>query len=163
MLAHIPTWVFLVFALLVALGVWQSRPRVVSPIAPVVLAVAFPLYSLYGVVSSFGAAVSTLLPWIAGLALSILAGQRVFGPRDLARIPGSTRVRIPGSWMPFALMMGIFLAKFAVGFVQGARLPVGQQAWFAPAICLFLGALSGGFASRAVTVRSFLRAATSGA
>ena len=157
MLAHVPTWVFIVFALLVALGIWQSRPRVVSPMAPTVLAVAFPLYSLYGVISSFGAAFAILLPWVAGLLSSILVGQRVFGPRNLARIPDSTKVRIPGSWMPFALMMGIFLAKFAVGFVQGARLPVGQQVWFAPAVCFSLGALSGGFASRAVTVRRFLR------
>ena len=157
MLAHVPTWVFIVFALLVALGIWQSRPRVVSPMAPTVLAVVFPLYSLYGVISSFGAASVALLPWVAGLLLSILAGQRVFGPRNLARIPGSTTVRIPGSWMPLALMMGIFLAKFAVGFVQGARSSVGQQVWFAPAVCFSLGALSGGFASRAVTVRRFMR------
>ena len=163
MLAHVPIWVFLVFVLLVALGIWQSRPRVVSPAVPTVLAVAFPLYSLYGVISSFGASLVILLPWIVGLVSSILVGQRVFGPRNLARIPGSTKVRIPGSWMPFALMMGIFLAKFAIGFVQGARLPVGQQVWFAPTVCFSLGALSGGFASRAVTVRTFLRAATSDA
>ena len=163
MLSHIPTWVFGVFALLLVLGIWLSRPRAVSPIAPVALAVGFPIYSLYGVVSAFEAAAATILPWVAALLLSALLGQRIFGPRNLARVPGTAKVQVPGSWLPLGLMMGIFLAKFVVGFVQGADLPVGHQAWFAPAVCFALGALSGGFVSRAVTIRRFVNAATSDA
>lgn len=159
MLANVPAWVFGVFALLLALGIWMSRPRAVSPIAPVVLAIAFPIYSFYGVLASFGMAIATVLPWGGALLLSVLLGKRVFGPRNLAREPGTAKVQVPGSWLPLGLMMGIFLARFAMGFVQGAQLPLGHQAWFAPTVCFVLGALSGGFASRAITTLLFLRRA----
>jgi hypothetical protein len=163
MVAHVPAWVFAVFALLLALGIWLSRPRAVSPIVPVVMAVVFPVYSLYGLVGAFGVTVVSILSWAAALLMSVLLGKRVFGPANLARVPGTSKVRIPGSWMPLGLMMGIFVAKFAVGFVQGAHLPVGQRVWFAPTMCIVLGALSGGFASRAIAIRRFLGAATSDA
>jgi hypothetical protein len=156
MLSHIPVWVFAVFALLIALGIWQSRPRTVSPAAPALLAAGFLLYSLYGVISSFGASAACLLPWALAVLSCVLAGSRAFGPTDLTRVPGTTKVRIPGSWLPLGLMLGIFVAKFAVGFVAGARLSVGTQAWFAPAVSFVLGALSGGFASRAVTIRRYI-------
>jgi hypothetical protein len=156
MIAHIPAWVFAVFALLLALGVWMSRPRAFSPIGTVVMAVVFPIYSLYGVISSFGIAAVPVFSWAAALLVSILLGRRVFGPADLARVSGTTRVQVPGSWLPLGLMMGIFVVKFAIGFVHGSHSPVGGQAWFAPAVCFALGAFSGGFVSRALTIRRFL-------
>ena len=154
--SRVPIWVFAVWALLVALGVWQSRPRTVSPVTPVLLALGFLLYSLYGVVGAFGASLASLLPWALGALSSVLAGPRVFGPAGLTRVPGTSRVRVPGSWLPLGLMMGIFAAKFAVGFVEGAHSAIGQEAWFAPAVSVVLGALSGGFASRALTIRRCL-------
>lgn len=153
MLSHLPVWPFAVLLVLIALGIWQSRSRVVSPIAPAVLAVAFLLYSIYGVVSSFGATLSALGPWVAAVLLSVVAGRPAFGPPAVTRLPETRKIQLPGSWLPLALMMGIFVVKFIVGFVEGARLPGGQQAWFAPAASFLLGALSGGFASRAVTIR----------
>ena len=156
MLSRIPIWVFAVLALLIALGIWQSRPRTVSPATPILLALGFLLYSLYGVIGAFGISLAGLLPWTLAVASSVLAGPRVFGPADLTRVPGTSRIRVPGSWLPLGLMLGIFAAKFAVGFAEGAHLPVRNDAWFAPLISAALGALSGGFASRALTVRRYL-------
>jgi hypothetical protein len=61
-------------------------------------------------------------------------------------------VLVPGSSLPLVLMVCIFAAKFVVGFVAGAHLEVGHSAWFAPAIGLALGLLSGAFVVRALAV-----------
>ena len=163
MLAHIPPWVFGIFALLVALGVLLSRPRAVLPIAPLLVAAGFMAYSLWGVISSFDASLANIFPWAAGLLASVLLGKQLFGPRGMTRVSGTRKILVPGSWLPLALMMGIFLVKFIVGFVRGAHLPLEMQGWFAPAVCFALGCFSGGFTTRAINVHRFAKAAANNA
>jgi hypothetical protein len=162
MLAHVPTWVYGLFALLLALGLLFTRPRAVHPVVPSLMAVGFGCYSLYGVISSFGASLTNILPWAIGMAVSAFLGRPYFGPKELSRVAGSPKVLVPGSWLPLALMMGIFAVKFFVGVVRGAHLAVGTEAWFAPAVCLVLGLLSGGFTTRGLNVRRYVQATAAG-
>lgn len=67
MLAHIPTWVFFLFAGLLALGVWLGRPRAVSPRLQIVVAIGFLGYSIWGVISAFGGSPISLLLWAVGV------------------------------------------------------------------------------------------------
>ena len=67
-------------------------------------------------------------------------------------------MRLPGSWLPLALMVGIFVAKFALGFATGADAPVVHEAWFIAVVSAVLGMFSGAFAARAVAVQRFVRA-----
>lgn len=158
MLAHVPTWVYGLFALLLALGLLFTRARAVHPVVPTLMAVGFGCYSLYGVISSFGAAPTTVASWAIGMAVSAFLGRPYFGPRELSRVAGSPKVLVPGSWLPLALMMGIYAVKFFVGVVRGARLPIGTEEWFGPGVCLVLGLLSGGFTARGLNVRRYVRA-----
>lgn len=158
MLAHVPTWVYGLFALLLALGLLFTRARAVHPAVPSLMAVGFGCYSLYGVISSFGASPTTVAPWAIGMAISAFLGRPYFGPKELSRVAGSPKVLVPGSWFPLTLMMGIFAVKFFVGVVRGAHLPIGSEDWFAPAVCLVLGLLSGGFTARGLNVRRYVRA-----
>jgi hypothetical protein len=156
MLSQIPMWPFAILALLVALGLWQRRTREVPVAAPAAVAAVFVAYSIYGVVSSFGVSPYPLAAWAVGLVLALTVAAPVFVPRGLVLAAGAKRLLVPGSWLPLVLMVCIFAAKFVVGFVAGAHLEVGHSAWFAPAIGLALGALSGAFVVRALAV---LRAA----
>lgn len=162
MLAHVPTWVYGLFALLLALGLLFTRPRAVHPVVPSLMAVGFGCYSFYGVISSFGASAINILPWAIGMAVSAFLGRPYLGPNELCRVEGSPKVLVPGSWLPLALIMGIFAVKFFVGVVHGARLPVGTEAWFAPTACLFLGLLSGGFTARGLNVLRYVQATAAG-
>jgi hypothetical protein len=163
MFSQIPLWPFAILALLVALGIWQHRAREVTSAAPATVAVAFLAFSIYGVVSSFGVTPYPLVAWVFGFALSLTLGWKVVAPRGLQPTANPNRVLLPGSWLPLVLMLCIFSAKFVVGFVEGAHLAVGRSAWFAPAIGLALGALSGGFAVRALAVFRFARRGNSDA
>jgi len=113
--------------------------------------------SLYGVMSAFGASLTPVLAWAAGFAAAVLLGGPVFAPRGLAQ--EGNAVRMPGSWLPLWLMVGIFSAKFALGFATGVGAHVVHEAWFIAAVSAALGLFSGAFAARATAVHRFVRAA----
>lgn len=157
MTSTLPLWPLLILAALIALGVRQSRDRLVQPQTLVRLAAVMLALSLYGVASAFGAHALPLLAWAAGLSAVLVLGRGVLAPRVLAR--EGAAVRLQGSWLPLALMLGIFVAKFVLGFAAGVGSPVVHQAWFVAAASLTFGLLSGAFAARASAVRRMSNAA----
>ena len=157
MLAAIPVWVPAIFLGLLALGYRQSLTRSVRPVALVASALAMLGLSLFGVVSAFGAQLLPLLMWAAGVMAALSIGRPLLAAQGL-RVVGD-RVLVPGSWVPMALLLGIFAAKFLLGFAAGVHAPVLQQAWFAAAMSLLLGALSGGLGARAWAVQRCARGA----
>ncbi len=159
MLAKIPLWVFFVLALLLYLGFRPSRTRQVAPVTMVMVAAAMFGISLFGVTTAFGARPYALIAWTTGLVAALALGPRVFGPRGMALVPESSSVEVAGSWLPLALMMGIFVAKFAQGFTTGLGSPIVSQPWFVATESLFLGLLSGGFVVRAIALGRFARTA----
>jgi hypothetical protein len=156
--AHFPIWPFAILAILLALGYRQSRSRVVQPATLVRLAVAMLALSLYGVTATFGFGIVPVLAWAVGFAASVRLGGQFLAPRGLSREDGA--VRMPGSWVPMGLMVGIFLAKFGLGFATGVHAEVLHEAWFIAAACAALGLLSGAFSARAKAVHRFDRAAS---
>ena len=156
--ASLPLWVPALFLGLVVLGYRQSLPHVVKPTKLVVIAAAMLGLSIYGVFSAFGADPLAFMAWATGYAAAVTIGAQRIGPRLAA---ADTKVRVPGSWTPLALMLGIFTAKFILGAATAMRAPVLHDAGFILAMSLALGALSGGFGARAVAVHrcASLRAA----
>ncbi|HEY8879374.1 MAG TPA: DUF6622 family protein [Roseateles sp.] len=157
MTAHLPVWPFAILAVLLALGYRQSRDRLVQPLTLVKLAIGMLALSLYGVTAAFGAQLLPVLAWAAGFAAALLLADVAFAPRGLAR--EGAAVRVPGSWLPLGLMLGIFAAKFGLGFASGVGAPVLGQAWFIAAMSAAFGLFSGAFAARAAAVQRFVRAA----
>ncbi len=155
--AHLPVWPFAILAVLLAVGYRQSRSRLVRPATLVTLAAAMLALSLFGVIATFGAGAVPVLAWAAGFAATVWFGAPLVAPRGLAHEGGA--VRMPGSWVPMGLMLGIFMTKFGLGFAAGVHAEVLRQAWFIAAACAALGLLSGAFAARARAVRDFGRAA----
>ncbi len=149
MSTSIPPWVPVLFLVLVFLGYRQSLPHTVKPATRVAVALAMLGLSLHGVLSAFRSEPLALLAWAAGYGASLSLGVPRFGA-GLATV--GTRVRVPGSWVPLALVLGIFTAKFALGFATATHAPVLHQLGFVIVMSLALGGLSGGFGARAVAV-----------
>ena len=152
----LPLWPFAILAGLVALGYRQSQERIVKPATLARVAAVMLSLSLYGVMASFGASPLPVLAWAVGFGGALLLGGALFAPRQLAR-EGSA-VRLPGSWLPLGLMLGIFMAKFALGFATGIGAPFVHQAWFVALMSAAFGLFSGAFAARAMAVHRFVRA-----
>jgi hypothetical protein len=159
MTASIPSWLPALFLGLVFLGYRQSLPRTVKPGALVAVALAMFGFSLYGVVNAFGAEPLALVLWALGYAIAAVLGARHFASRGLTAVGAS--VRIPGSWAPLGLMLGIFAAKFVLGFATSVHSPLLHQIGFVAVMSFVLGTLSGGFGARAVAVHRCAAASAS--
>ena len=157
MTASIPVWVPFVLLLLLVLGYRQSLARTVRPGMLVSVALGMFAFSLYGLVAAFGATAVALALWVAGYAVSLVAGARRVSSGGMAVVGSS--VHVPGSWVPLALFMGIFATKFVLGFATGVHSPIVSQTWFVAAMSVVLGLLSGGFGARAMAVHRFARSA----
>ena len=146
-----PTWVFVLFAGLLAFGLLQTRDRTVKKPVAYLLPAAMVVLSLSGVQSGFGLKVIPLAAWLAGLLLATFVARRAFRQSALSFDPQHNRFFIPGSWAPLAVIMGIFFTKYALAVVQSRMgAPVGREA--AAGLSLLLGAFSGYFVARALAL-----------
>ena len=63
---------------------------------------------------------------------------------------GARIFQVQGSWVPLALMMGIFATKYFVGVASAMHPELTRQTAFALGFSALYGAFSGVFAGRAV-------------
>lgn len=155
---HTPAWVFALLAGLVWLGIRRSRPGEVSRGQLLAVPVAMTGLSLAGLAQSFGADVVAIVAWTTayGAMLALSLGRP---PRnDVQYSSASKRFRVPGSWLPLALMMTIFFTRYAVAVTLVLQPALSRDTGFVAAVGLVYGLLSGGFAARAaMTWRSASR------
>jgi hypothetical protein len=156
-LQHVPVWVFGLLALLIGLGVAQSFPRSVSMRRSAVLPIALMSVSLAGVVSTFGALAPALAAWAGGVGIALAALQ---GRVDVSAVSYSARhqvFKLPGSWAPLALMMGLFAVKFVAGAMLALQPSLATSMPFALGASASYGLFSGAFLGRAMALWSLAR------
>ena len=144
-LSHIPLWVAVLFIGLVILGLMQARDRQVPLWRAAILPVAMMVYSLYGVISSFGLSVITIVLWLLGIAIAFGINRTLRYPRHAAYSPDEKTYTIKGSYIPMLLIMLIFWTKFLVGFGKGVQWDMVNTVGFTGAVSLSLGIFSGMF------------------
>ena len=148
-ISRTPVWVWGLLVFLLALGLRQSRRSTLSLKRVIILPVAMTSLSVFGTLSAFGAAPAGLLVWsLAAIALGSLVWQRP-APKGARYDAASDSFDVPGSWFPVALMMGIFVTKYAVGVSLSMHPALAQQATFVMGTCALYGAFSGVFIGRA--------------
>jgi len=151
-LTHTPTWVFVLLAVLLALGVQQLFPRRVSLTRATLMPLAMTALSVSGVVTAFGAASAALVVWaLATVAAAALSLRRPL-PAGTRYDTASRSFFIAGSAVPMAMILGIFSTKYAVGVGLALHPELAQSAGFALTIGALYGAFSGLFAARVLAL-----------
>ncbi|CAJ0789561.1 hypothetical protein LMG7141_02244 [Ralstonia condita] len=146
--SHTPAWVFVVFAGLIALGLRQTRPRIVSRRRLIVLPLLIAAYSFYGVaLASHGSALA-LAVWLAAVCAAFLL-TRVSPPRG-AESQAADTVRIPGSWVPMVAIVGLFGARYAYNVMLAIHPDIMQSGGFMVLFSALFGFLGGLLISRSV-------------
>jgi hypothetical protein len=153
-LRHTPEWVYAVFLGLIVLGLIQSRPREVAPLMVAILPVALGVFSLTRVLSAFGPEPLALAAWAAGTAAALLVNRALKQPAGAHWSTASGTFHVPGSWVPLALMMAVFFARYALAVSQVMTPELAHSAGFAAAASFGFGLLSGIFLARAMWVWS---------
>lgn len=149
-LAHTPTWVFVLFAVLAWFGAKQLRAGRVSLTRVMVMPVAMSALSVYGSISAFGDSPLAIVCWAAAAVACALLVR-------LRPLPATTRYDVAtrsfdvaGSAVPLMLMMGIFFTKYIVGVQMAMHPALAHQAGFVLPVSLLYGAFSGIFSARAL-------------
>ncbi|AOS81066.1 MULTISPECIES: DUF6622 family protein [Hydrogenophaga] len=151
-LSHTPAWVFALFVVLLAFGLMQTRTRRVRKLPALLLPAGMVALSLAGVQSSFGLRPLPLLAWAAALAVAALLGYRWFRDDRVKYDAATATFFIPGSWAPLAVIMAIFLAKYAYAVMLAMKAEVIASALFVIALSAVYGLLSGYFVARAINL-----------
>jgi hypothetical protein len=149
-----PNWVYLLFVGLIALGYLQSRPRELAPVMLAVLPAALGVFSLSRVLAVFGPALPGLAAWAAGTAAALLLNRALKQPAGARWSAATGTFHVPGSWVPLALMMAVFFARYALAVSLVMAPGLAHSAVFAIAASFAFGLLSGMFLARALWVWS---------
>ena len=148
-LAHVPAWVWFLLAALLALGLSQTRDRWVSAARLRRMPLAFLAFAAWSTVGTFGWQALTLLGFLGGLwatrQLVLASGWPGPARHDAAR----DAYFVPGSWLPLAVMMGIFTVKFLLGMTLAMSPALAQQAGVMLGVSALNGALGSLFLARA--------------
>ncbi|TXH12197.1 DUF6622 family protein [Pseudoxanthomonas mexicana] len=156
-LTHTPLWVFGLFFGLVYLGYLQSRTRQVSRGRLIVLPLAMLAWSLYSVWSTFDAHLTALAAWACAWVAVVVIGLAWVPSRRVAYDVSTAQFTLPGSWMPLALMMGIFFFRYAVAVIHGIRPGALDTAGTVLLVAGAYGLFSGLFMARAMGVLVVVR------
>lgn len=113
-LQHTPVWVFVLFAVLLALGLISLRTRTVKTWRPLVAPAVFILWGIYGLMVRLDA--SALLPLYWACAALVAAALAWYGTNldTMEPDPARGQVRIEGSAFPLVRNMVLFFAKYAI-------------------------------------------------
>lgn len=151
-LTHTPLWAFALFFGLVCLGIVQSRTRQVSRRRLIVLPVAMLGWSLYSVWSTFDTHLAALAAWACAWGAVVAIGLARGPSRTASYDAAIAQFTMAGSWLPLALMMGIFFFKYAVAVAHAVKPGVLGTPVAAVVVAGTYGVFSGLFMARAMRV-----------
>jgi len=148
---HTPLWVWVLLVALLSLGLQQSLPRSVSLRRATLLPVSMLTLSLWGVLSAFGSALA-VTAWVLGGLVAAAWSLHADSPRGVHWSAAEQVFRMPGSWMPLVLILGLFSIKFGIGVSLARHPELSNAAGLALAASLAYGIFSGLFAGRALVL-----------
>ncbi len=148
---HVPRFVWFLLAGLIALGISMSFTRRRSLRAAIVIPLAMITLSFLGVISAFHQPIA-LAAWVGGVVVA-LGVSTALGLWSTVRWSHQERCLIvPGSWIPMAMIMGLFIIKFGVNVMLGMHQELGNDAMFIALAGFAYGAFSGMFLARGVAM-----------
>lgn len=153
--SNTPVWVWGLLAALVSLGLSQVMARQMSLQRVTLTPLVMTGFSVYGIVSGFGAS-PMLWPvvalWLTCWLLVVATTTSRAAPTGTRWDSATGRLFVPGSWLPLVMILGIFLTKYTVGVELAMAPQQAQQAPFALTVAALYGVFSGVFAARGLAL-----------
>lgn len=144
-----PIWAWAILVALIVLGVNQLRARVVSRYSVLIAPVIFLFVGLMAAGRGPVGFTAWALTLIATAAFTFFVWQ----PTGSARYDARTdRLNLPGSVIPMLLMLGIFLLNYVINVALAINPALRSEMTWQIGPAIILGALSGVFIGRALTL-----------
>ena len=146
-IAHTPLYVWALLAFLMYRGYLAASEREVSLRNLFVIPAVMLYLSVSGMQQYFGNGTPVWACWLAGAtAGAALAWRMSGGPIAVNRAEGTVVQR--GSWVPLALMMGIFATRYTIAVLLSIHPAVAQDGAVVVATCAIYGLFNGIFVGR---------------
>ena len=123
-LQHTPPWVWGLLALLVGLGIVATRTRRIALRRALVTPLVFMAWGVSSVAQLAGPV--GLAAWLAAGALGVMIGLATTRLDTLPVDRARGLVTLPGSWLPLARNLAIFLARYGLA-VAAALAPAARD------------------------------------
>lgn len=147
-ISRTPIWVWAILAALIFMGGKALRPRTVKRYTVLIAPIAFLMLGLTSSRGTIGFA-----SW--GISLLAVASFTFFvwKPTAGARyVPEGDQLHMPGSVVPMVLMLAIFLLNYIINVTLAMNPALRNELLWQVGPGIVLGALSGLFAGRALTM-----------
>ena len=156
-LEHTPVWVWVTFFAVITLGILQIRTRDVSIARATVLPVVMIALSLSGVLSAFSQIPLALGAWLVGVGVSLKLTGRVLAVRGASWSAETRHFRVPGSFVPVTLILGVFVTKYVAGVMLAINPSLAANTSVAIVLSLVYGMFAGLFWARARSLRALIQ------
>jgi len=148
-----PHWVWGLLAGLLTLGASQLKTRRVARARVAVMPLVMTPFSFFGMVSGFQASGQlgiAIALWTAACAgcMSLMLWQTTCAPAGARYNADTGTFDLPGSAVPLALIIGIFLTKYIAGIELAIQTHLVHNPLFVWSLATLYGTFSGAFLAR---------------
>jgi hypothetical protein len=151
-ISRVPVWVLPLFVGLMVLGWLQTKQRKLTRTRVLIMPLVMLAFSLFSVLSLFGASALALLAWALGLCLGAALVFRFIRRDGMQFDANKNQFTLPGSYLPWGLILGIFSLRFVVGAMSASGAASLHSAIVVGSIALAGGFFSGCFSGRALAL-----------
>lgn len=151
-LRHTPVWVWGLLAALVVLGVTQLRDRTAGLARVAILPIAMTGLSVWGIAGAFGRSPmlgAVTLTWLAVAAVTFVLFARTQPPVGTRYDAADRTFFLPGSWVPLATILGIFLTRYIVNVDIAMNPGLASDSQYSLAVAALYGVFTATFLGRA--------------
>lgn len=145
-----PWWVYIIFAYLLAIGIWSLRPRTTSIYRFLMIPSILFLWSIYVLYLKVMERFSLLLIpfWAIALAIGIYLGVLVVRSWPIRGDRLKGQITFPGNYSTLILLMIVFIIHFVFGYIEATmtRIPY----WLRLVDVLTSSLIAGFFSGRAL-------------
>ena len=156
-LQHTPVWVWALFCGLFLFGLYQRRTLQISRARATIFPLAMMGLSFSGLLSALGLAPVCLGAWVIGLWLASQVAAPLVEARGATWSAATGRYRVPGSWAPLAMILGVFLVRYSGGVTLAVNPHLLSNTVFAGGLSLVYGFFAGLFWARARSLHRLVR------
>ncbi len=159
-LTQTPTWVWVLLAGLLWLGIGMLKGRTIRTSRAAIMPVVMTGLSLWGTISAFSQSALlgyVLLAWAVAAVVLAAAVGRMPAPAGTGYDAQARTFTVPGSWVPLALILGLFLVKYVVGVETSMQPALAHDGGYSLTYGAIYGVFSGIFTGRAIRLGRLAR------
>lgn len=158
LLSKTPPWVFILFLLLITIGIKQSRNRTTTKKALLAFPCIMIVYSSIDLVVSIGITPLSVLFFVVGFVVAWISPQQRLTPEIIrcehtqAADPAEPlKFFVKGSWVPLIIILIIFTAKYIQGAITAMSPEISNTNQFTVLFSFINGIFLGLFSARVLT------------